>query len=193
MDAKEWLQFMTPFIAVLFIIFCLASIPLKQSWREHYKLPQRKLILKKSSLVMCAIIIVTYLIIWVATYFTRSNIQITIQAINGLLLIISLVLLGLITFIRMFQKNNLLSLWLVMFKRQLPLLAEVAAPIIAVASVFIVNSLAETTERQRKEAEQRDPNTTDFQKNLTEHGINPEGGYCDKGKALWYHNEKDNH
>lgn len=188
MSPIEWLQFITPFVLVVSAIALVASIPLTQHWCNHYKLPKRRLAFIKTEILMFVVIIIGWLLAWLAPTFITPVVRVNTQATSELLLTIALSILGLIVIIRIFQKNNLLSLWLVLLKRQLPFIAEVATPIIAVVSLIIIESFAETCERQYKESQKDDPCKTDLEKATLGHGMDLNGDYCGQSKSLWYGN-----
>ncbi|MBX9706201.1 MAG: hypothetical protein K2Q14_04675 [Gammaproteobacteria bacterium] len=186
MSAIEWLKFITPFTIIVVAIALLASIPLKQAWRKHYLLPTRRLAFKKTEIIALSITVIGWVLAWIATTIMTPIIQVNVQATSELLLTITLTILGLIILVRIFQKNNMLSLWLVMFKRQLPFIAEIITPIIAVTGLLIASTLEETSRRHRDEAEKGDPNTTDLQKSSSESGMNLNGEYYGQSKSIWY-------
>lgn len=183
MSAIEWLHFINPLIVITMLIALIASVPVISSWRKEFKLPATPLALKKTLLVSIGLIVLGWGLAWLAPHMMTPIIRVNVIASSQVLLTVSLTASVIVISFRIFQKNNLLSLLLILSMRHFPFLARILGVVAAAFSGLLINSL---DGKSQNKAKHEDANSSDEEKVLLDHALNYRGEYCDKDKTNWY-------
>jgi|GEM_PF-3107867 hypothetical protein len=180
MSPVEWLHFITPFIVITIIISLIACVPVTRAWRQQLQLPKKPLAFKKVLLGTFGFIALGWMLAWVAPHIMTPLVRVNVMATSQLILTIALVLAGLITLVRLFQRNNLLSILLIGAKRHAPIIITVFAYLASGLSILLMRSFAES------KGDEDDPHLTEAEKEQLKSYMNYRGDYCDKHKSTWY-------
>lgn len=183
MSAIEWLHFINPFVVITMSIALIASVPVISSWRKEFQLPSTALALKKTLLVFVGLTFFGWTLAWLAPHIMTPMIRVNMIAASQVLLTASLTASVIVILFRIFQKNNLFSLFLILVIRHFPLLARNFGFIAAAFSALLINSFDDKSYSKTKH---EDANLSDEEKVLLDHALNYRGEYCDKDKINWY-------
>lgn len=178
MSAIEWLHFINPFVVTIVSIALIACVPVQLT-----KQP-KPIAWKKTSIVTFGFIALGSALAWIAPHIITPLFRVNVTATSQLILSVALSLLGLITLVRIFHRNNALSWCMIFLKNHFPFFAKVFGFLTAAVGISLVNSLEGNSYKKASREESAD--LPDEEKVLLDHGMNLNGDYCDKNKTTWY-------
>ncbi len=161
----------------------IASVPLTATWRQSLALPKKPLALKKTLIGTLGFMIIGWVMAYLAPRVMTPDIRVNMVSFSQLILTVSLISIGFIALVRLFQRNNLFSLIFFFIKRYFPYVVEVVGlAVTGIALLFIASCDDETSIKPKNQ----DSHLPEKDKILLDHGINYNGGFCDRKKMNWY-------
>jgi hypothetical protein len=178
MSAIEWLHFINPFIVITLVIALVACVPVTRAWRKQFQLSDKPLAFKKVLFAAFSFIALGWVLAWIAPHILTPLVRVNMMATSQLILTVALVFAGLITLVRIFQRNNLFSLLLISAKRHALIIITVVGTMASGVLVLFADSADENENKNKKQEKSA--------YDVPRSHMNKRGEYCGKGKSNWY-------
>ena len=185
MFATDWLSEIQATTLIISVAAILASVPFNVTKNiDGKKLKAKPLRLQRTGWVLLAIIGLGWLLAKIAAHIHSPTIDVDMTGISQLILVPALTLITVLTLVRAFGQNNLLSQLGILFIRYAPYVVIPLGKVCSVAGSIFIDALNSKTYKEAT----KPPNDglTDGERAMLRNGMNYKGEYCDQGKTNWY-------
>lgn len=185
MFATDWLSEIQTTTLIISVAAICASIPFNVTQDIHGKaLKAKPLRFQRTGWTFLALVIFGWLLAKIAAHIHNPTIDVDMTGVSQPILEIGLFLTGILTVMRAFGQNNLLSQLCILLIRGLPYIAVPLGIIFSVISLGLINALDSKSSTPLEEPG-LDRACTDSEKLMLKGGVNHKGDYCDKYKGNW--------